>query len=115
MPRHRGSLATNRPQRNGEMAGLGLILSWSGYMLAVWGVSKMKAGNGGTPLSISDIVLPSHRAAYIAAMSPTATTASTASTAVGVQPNGQTLPASTVGNPAETITRNGKKYVIRSP
>ena len=50
------------------MAGLGLILTWSGYLLLAWGVSKVKAGSGGTPLSLSDCALPSHRAAYIAAM-----------------------------------------------
>jgi hypothetical protein len=51
------------------MAGLGIILTWSGYLLAVWGYSKIRSAyNPQGALSLPDCALPSRRATYIAAM-----------------------------------------------
>jgi len=47
---------------------LGLVITWGGYVMMVYGYVKMKSAYTGAGLSISDIVLPSHRATYIAAM-----------------------------------------------
>jgi hypothetical protein len=53
------------------MAPLGLILGWGGYVLIAWGIAKWKWADDPTAqqLTISDLVLPSHRTTYINAMS----------------------------------------------
>jgi hypothetical protein len=57
------------------VAGLGIVIAWSGYTLLIWGYAKWGQGkNPGTPqLSISDVALPSHRPAYLVAMNAYAT------------------------------------------
>lgn len=79
------------------MAGLGLVLTWSGYMLAVWGYSKIKSAYTGNGLSIADLALPSHRVAYLNAM-----TAYQAGGTTSVVPN--TTGPNTVGLPAGSST-----------
>jgi hypothetical protein len=95
------------------MATLGLVILWSGYMVGVFGYSKIKAATNGSPkLSVSDLALPSHRSVYLTAAAawgnptpanPNANTPSTSNNAPGsgitvpTEPGGIPVPGSTAG------------------
>jgi len=50
------------------MGSLGMVVAWSGYLLLVFGYSRVKSAYTGNGLSIADLALPSHRPAYMTAM-----------------------------------------------
>lgn len=50
------------------MPSLGLFMMWAGYTLGIWGFSKYKTARAPAfKSSLSDLVLPSHRQAYLLA------------------------------------------------
>jgi hypothetical protein len=69
------------------VAPLGLIIAWGGYLFGAYGLAlwKWSSDPSATKLTISDLALPSHRAAYIAAMTSYAA-GGTTSTVGGVAP-----------------------------
>jgi len=97
---------------------LGVVVTWAGYALFVLGFSKVKSARSGTRLSLSDVALPSHRAAYMAAAalwnSSTNTNPAVANPQANL-PGGQTEANTALVQAKKDATAACSKYGSSSP
>jgi len=95
---------------------LGIVVTWGGYLLFIWGYSKVKSANGLAPtLSLSDCALPSHRATYISAATTYALgeNAGFGANEIAAQTTGN--PQTAVVNPTTGINQYGGTAGAGSP